>query len=61
MKLLGWAVVVVLILLAVNGSTGTRHMRDGDTGSFMGRQVADSSARADRAKTLTDRGATQRY
>ncbi len=61
MKLIGWAIVVVLILLAINGSTGTRHMRDGDTGSFLGRQVADSSSGANQTQALADRTAPSRY
>ena len=61
MRLVGWVGVVILVGLAVMGSHGERGMRDGMTGSYLGRPVADSSVGSDREKVLTDRVATQRY
>jgi hypothetical protein len=57
----GWAVVAILVVVAIMASHGERGMRDGMTGSYLGRQVTDGTSTADRQKALTDRVATQRY
>lgn len=61
LRWVGWAVVALLVVVAIMTSRGERHMRDGTTGSYLGRQVADGASSADRQKVLSDRVATQRY
>jgi hypothetical protein len=61
LRWVGLAIVAVLVVVAIMTSRGDRHMRDGMTGSYLGRQVADGASTADKQKVLSDRVTTQRY
>jgi hypothetical protein len=57
----GWVVIVVFAVLAVALSIREQGMREGKSGSYLGRSVMDGSPAADTQRALGSRVGTQRY
>ncbi|MBI3452300.1 MAG: hypothetical protein HY057_05600 [Rhodospirillales bacterium] len=60
MKLVGWAVVAVLVVVLISNSTRQAGLSDGAKGSYLGRMVNDAQVPPDIAKALANRVETQR-
>lgn len=57
----GWAVLIVLAVVAVGFSIRETGLRDGKTGSYQGRMVADGQLAADKQREIASRVSVQRY
>jgi len=58
---IGWVVIVFFAVLAVALSIREQGMREGKSGSYLGRSVMDGTPAADTQRALGSRLGTQRY
>ncbi len=57
----GWVVIVLFAVLAVAMSIREQGMREGKSGSYLGRSVMDGSPAAETQRALGSRVGTQHY
>lgn len=57
----GWVVIIFFAVLAVAMSIREQGMREGKSGSYLGRMVTDGTPPADTQRALGSRIGTQRY
>jgi hypothetical protein len=58
---LGWVIIIFFAVMAVALSIRETGMREGRTGSYLGRTVTDTAPPADAQRALSTRVGTQRY
>ncbi|MBM3538358.1 MAG: hypothetical protein FJX55_11050 [Alphaproteobacteria bacterium] len=58
---IGWVVIVVFAVLAVAMSIREQGMREGKSGSYLGRSVMDGSPSGDAQRALGSRVGAQHY
>ncbi len=57
----GWLIIILFAVTAVALSIRGQHMRDGKSGTYLGRSVNDGMPGADTQRALGMRVGTQRY
>jgi len=57
----GWVIIALFVVLAVGMSIQGQHMREGKSGSYLGRYVMDGKPPAEVERALGSRVGTQHY
>jgi hypothetical protein len=57
----GWVIIALFAVMAVAMSIRDQGMREGKSGSYLGRSVSDGTPAADTQRALGSRVGTQRY